>query len=742
MTTKIGTIKHHFKEDLTAAFGLALVVLPIALGIAIASGVPPMAGVIAAVVGGVVTTFFRGSHVTINGPSAGLIAVMLAGGVALSGDDPLTGFRSLLAATFIAGIFQMILGLLRLGEIGDITPAAAINGMLGAVGLIILGSQFHVALGVSVEGGTALESLSAIPNSILNLNPIITSIAVLSVLVLYFHGKITTKIAQYLPAPMWIIIFSIPIVYFFNFAELHYVSIFQTAIEVGPQYLVQIPKDISNCIVFPSFEKINELGFWIVVLSITTISSIETLVSAKAVDKLDSLRRHTNLNKELFAVGLSSSISGMIGGLPIITAIPVYNGAKTKWSNLYYGLILLVFVLLFAPLMQLIPLSALAVMLVYTGYKLASPKIIVDTYRKGDDQLLIFLATLLAAIGEGLLIGILVGIITTLFIHFVKSNLERDQFFKYLVEPSIESTRTEKTHELYIKLKGIVNFINIPKLKKILRSAAEEKHVIVDMSHARLIDYTVLEYLHDDAPNYDLKGVEFEIVGLGAHDATSRHPNATRILPEDKKPQLNQRQKALDALSQQNDGVFWPEIRWDFNQIKDFYFFKTRTIEYCLNTAKGTYKMFFEWETCDITFEEGGLFSKNRHTSIALLHLPFDAPQFALQGEGLLDKIGVKLALRAEDINFPEHKTFSDIFLLQGEDPEAIRKFFSSELIEYLENNPYYHIESNGGKILIFKEMRFASPSGMARIHEFSHGLAELLLAVWKKQPLDLEAFL
>jgi MFS superfamily sulfate permease-like transporter len=745
MTKKLGTIQQYFKEDITAAFGLALVVLPLALGIAVASGLPPMAGVLSAVVGGIVATFFRGSHVTINGPSAGLITVMLSGGIALGEGDSLVGFQCLLAATIVAGIGQILLGLFKLGERGDIIPTAAINGMLAAVGFTIIVTQIHLLFGVTVNGGTAYDSFWMIGNSIKIMNPIILLIGVVAIVILFLHKQNVIKAAQVLPTPIWIILFTIPIVYYFNFFETHYIPFFNTAYPVGPEYLVNIPVGIKEYLVFPSFEKVNRIEFWMVSLSILAVSTIETLVSAKAVDKLDSLERNTNLNKELFATGLSSVVSGCIGGLPVITAIPVYNGAKTKWSNLYYGIILALFVLIFAPIIRLIPLAALAVLLIYTGYKLATPKQWVDTYRKGDDQFLIFFTTFFAALVYGLLVGLLIGIIITLFNHYAKSNLDRKTFIKYLTQPSIKTTRTENTHELYIKLEGIVNFINIPALKNVLKSSGRtEKHIIVDMSNARLIDYTVLEYLHDDASKYDLpEGMNFELVGLGAHDAYSRHPNATRVLPSDKKPQLNQRQRGLRILSEKNNGTFWPEVRWDFQQLKDFDFFKTRTIEYTFNTAKGNYKMFFEWQTCDITFEEGSVFSnQERYTSVSILHLPFNAPKFVLQREALLDKIGVKLALREEDINMDEYPDFSNKFLLEGANPEAVRKFFNHPLIEYLKENPHYHMECNGTMLLIFKEMRFATPSAMTRLHSFSNELAEILLESWKAQPLDLESML
>jgi len=742
MNYLIGTLKYHFKEDISAAFGLALVVLPLSMGIAIASGVPPMAGVLSAIVGGLVATFFRSSSVTINGPSAGLIAVLLSGTVILGEGNMALGFQCLLAASVVAGILQMLMGLLKLGEMGDSIPVASIHGMLAAVGVIIFSTQIHVVLGVESNAAPGWESLNAIPSSLQNANPFIGAISAIAVLIFLLHHKIKNKVIESIPAPIWIILFTVPVVFFFNFFEPHTYRILGATHEVSPDYLVHIPANFLHSFTAPVFSKISTPSFWLIVFSITVVSSIETLISSKAVDKLDSLNRETNLSQELFAVGLSTSIAGMIGGLPVITAIPVYNGAKTKWANFYYGLFLLLFVFVGASVLRLIPLAALGVLLLYTAYKFSAPKIMVETYRKGDDQFLIFLTTLVAALSQGLLFGILFGILTTLFIHFVKSNLVLDNFFRYMTKPSIAVSKAEGTSELYIKLKGVINFINIPKLKRILRQLAEEKYIVLDMSHARLIDYTVLEYLHDDVERYDLKETKLEIIGLGAHDASSRHPNATRILPEDKKPQLNKRQEAIKLISEQYNGTFWPEIRWDLNLFKDFNFFKTRKIEYTINTAKGNYKMFMEWETCDITFEEGGLFAKERHTSVNLLHLPFDAPVFVLEREGLIEKLSVKLNLKHEDINFTDYPSFSDSYLLRGDNEKEIRAFFNDKLLDFLVQNPYYHVESNGTMILIFRKMRFESPSRIAEMHDFSLRLAEVLLENWKAQTLDLDVML
>lgn len=735
MLAELKVAKQYFKEDFLAGLGLTLVVLPLALGIAIASGVPPMAGVLSAIVGGGFTSVIRSSQVTINGPSAGLIVVLVVGVVTIGEGDPVEGFQGILAASIIAGCIQMLLGLLKLGSIGDMVPSAVIHGVLAAVGIIIFSSQVHVALGVEYNFITSLDSLKEIPHSLQKANPFVVIITLLSILALYLHHKLKDRFKYIFPAPIWILLLTVPVVYLFKSFNSQDISFLGHSYYLGPEYLVQIPNDILEGIVFPDFQKINTLNFWSIVFSIATIASIDTLISAKGVDKLDSLRRQTNLSRELFAVGLSSVLAGFIGGLPIITAIPVYNGAKTKWSSFYFGILLLLSVILLVPIIQKIPLAALAVLLIYTAYKLAHPKVLIAAFRKGDDQFIIFLMTLLAAFVQGLLFGIIIGILTTLFIHYVKSNLESKQFFYYLFHPDIETERANKGKDFYIKIKGVLNFINIPMLKKALRKAAVESQIIMDLSNTRLIDYTVLEYLHDEAPRWDIPNVKFELVGVDAHDASSRHPNALRVLPDNKKPQLTQRQKSLKRLAIRNNGEFSPEIRWDLERFKDFQFFHTRKIEYCFNTAKGHYKIFFDWQTCDVTFAEGVLFSnQERHTSVQLLDLPFKAPLFVLQREELFDKIGAKLSLKEPDINFSEYEEFSNKFLLKGPKEDQIRRFFTTPLIHYLEENSIYHIESNGYRILIFKEMRFASPTSIAYMHTFAKGLADLLLKDWEEQ--------
>jgi MFS superfamily sulfate permease-like transporter len=726
-------IRRNLKDDLMAAFSMALVTIPLALGIAIASDAPILSGVWSAIIGGLVATALRSSHLAVNGPATGLIVVVLAGVNHFGGG--LLGFGVVLAATIVAGGLLVLAGLLRLGRLADTFPTAVVQGLLAAIGLMILGRQMHVALGAQQIGVTSYEILLDVPNSFFRLNPIIAIIGLGSLAILIFHNMVTNRWLQMIPATIWVIIFAVGAMFAFNLGEAHDYTTFGQTFNISPDvHLVSLPDKLLDTICFPVFDQVGRVEFWILSATIAVFVFIETLMSGKIVDNIDPLKRHTNLNRELVAVGISNMVAGGLGALPIITAIPLYNGAKTKMSNFYHGLILLILAAIFSLFAITLPLAALAALLVYTGYKFAAPKLLKDTYRKGDDQLLVFLATLLTSVNYGLLTGIGMGLVVALLIHQTKSNISPKQFLSFLFRPVI-TTKRRSSGELSIRSQGVLNFVNILSLKKILREAAAEKHIIMDLSHTRLVDFTVLQYLSEEAEILDIPNVQFDIIGLDTHASSSRHPYSMRVLPEDQKPQLSKRQVALKELTEQYEGEFFPEIRWDVNQLREFIFFRTRKIDYKLNVAKGLYGMFFDWESCDIAFDEGVLFAnQERHTSVVLLHLPFNAPVFVLEREMLIDRIAMK-----NDINFIEFNHFSEKFLLQGTDRNAIEDFFTPELIQFFEKNDTYHIESNGTMLLVFKQMSFANAGDMQNMHTFSEKLAKVLVGNLKKQAQSLK---
>ncbi|WP_020527670.1 SulP family inorganic anion transporter [Flexithrix dorotheae] len=727
-------LKYNWKSDLIAGISVSLVALPLSLGIAIGAGVPPISGIIAAIIGGILTTFFRSSFLGINGPAAGLIVVILAANAALADPDG-TSWPYVLAAFVVAGVLQVAIGLMKWGKLGDLLPSSVIHGMLAAIGVIILGKQVHVALGTSSSAQNAFGVLLEIPYSLINQNPLVAIIGMVSICILIIYPKINNKTIQLIPAPMWVLMFSIPLALGLNQLNHYNFPGFNQTFEIGPEYLIDIPDKIIDGFVFPNFSKINLPEFWGAVFSILLVGSLINLISSKAVEKLDPHKRSTDLNKDLSAVGLSTIFSGLIGGLPIITVIVrssvnVNNGAKTKWSNFFHGLILLIMVVFLTPLLKQLPLAALAAILVFTGFKLASPKVFKETYEKGPEQLVIFSVTLVMALVLGILWGVFFGVITTLIVHYINAKLDLRLFAKYTYKPTIKVTK-EKRGKYFINIKGIANFVSILKLKNILEKIPKKNDIVIGFSHAVLVDFTLLEFIYSYAEKWKQNGKNFDIIGLSLHYRTSEHPMSIHLLSKKFKKrntQLTTRQKDLKLICETYDWEFNPANNWKMFHLNHFEFFKSRPIENGNNFISGyldDWNMF--WEIFDITYDVGALFGRNvYHTTAHLIHLPIEIPAFVMEKEELFDRI-MDLS-EHEDINFKEYKAFSDHFVLKGPDEKAIRKLFNSSLIKFFDKNKIFHLESNGKTLLLLNRNRFASPIEIIKLHQFGKKLAIKIL--------------
>ena len=390
-------------KNLFSGFVVSLIALPLGLGLALASGAPPISGIIAAIVGGVITSVIGGSNVTITGPGNGLVVVILASITTLGNGDMYQGYLFTLAAIVFSGIIMVILGFLRMGSLGDFFPSSAIQGMLAAIGIGIFAKQVHVMFGDLDAKGSIIELLIQIPQGFFNfLKTDNTSIfyagliGIVSLLIMIFYSKIRNRYFQLIPAPMWIVVLSIGMYYYFEIFS-------NTSYPIDQNLLIELPNDILSNFAFPDFGMIYEFNFINAVISITLIASIESLLSIKAVDKLDPLKRRSNINKDIRALGLATIISGFLGGLNVVTVIArssvnVNNKGSNRSANFFHAGFLILFILLFASELKKIPLPALAAILVYTGYKLASPENLKKVFSIGSEQLIIFLVTLIVKI--------------------------------------------------------------------------------------------------------------------------------------------------------------------------------------------------------------------------------------------------------------------------------------------------------------------------------------------------------
>lgn len=712
-------------QNMFSGLVVSLIALPLGLGLAMASEAPPIAGVITAIIGGIVVSILGGSYVTISGPGNGLVGVVLVAITTL-------GLSATYAAIICSGIILIILGFLRLGKLADYFPSSAIQGMLAAIGLIILGKQFHIMMGNKIVRANGIEYLIEIPNTIFTVmnfqdkSLIYAALAgVLSLGIMVFYSKIRNKYLQLIPAPMWIVIISVGFSYYYEL-------ILKMPNPISSNYMIPaIPniQEILTDIPTPNFEMVGTLPFWSSVIALTLIASIESLLSIKAVDKLDVQKRRSNVNKDIKALGLATVFSGFLGGLNVVTVIArssvnVNNGGSNRSSNLFHALFLVVFILLFSTELTRIPLTALMAILVYTGYKLASPDVVRRIFTIGKEQLIIFFATLFVTLKVGLISGIVAGLIATFIIHIVVTK-SLSLFIKNILKPNVLMFK-EEDGSYFVSVKHFCSFLNFNMLKSKLEAIPEQSDVIVDFSLCGFVDHSVMENVHDYQELFHKKGGNIGVIGLEILGTKSEHPFALRrLLPlqniiSDNK---TKRQKNLELIADDFELTYKPLKSRKVEFLENFIYFKTKKIEHIFNqlsAKKDPCRLF------DITFSEGEFIAKEVVRSTMLfIKTSKTLPAFTLDREGLLERLYVLAGYK--DIDIKNHADFSKRFYLRGENTESIRTLFTDELVRFFESNAYYHIESSKSGVLIFSKERVASIKEIKALLDFGIRLNKIL---------------
>ncbi|MEM5539469.1 SulP family inorganic anion transporter [Olleya sp. AS48] len=711
-------------KNIFSGFVVSLIALPLGLGLAMASDAPPISGVIAAVIGGILVSILGGSHVTISGPGNGLVGVLLGTILTL-------GIESAYAAIICSGALLLLLGFLRLGKLADFFPSSAIQGMLAAIGLIILGKQFHIMLAHRIKREDTVDYLFEIPFTINdaihydNTGLIYAALAgVISFLIMIFYSKLRNKYLQLIPAPMWIVILSIGFSYYFELVA-------HQANPIAINYMISgIPEfsEIISQIPTVDFSKIGTFPFWTSVLALTLIASIESLLSIKAVDKLDPEKRRSNVNRDLKALGLATIGSGFLGGLNVVTVIArssvnVNNGGSNRSSNFFHAFFLVIFIVLFSTQLARIPLPALMAILVYTGYKLASPENIKKIFRIGKEQLIIFFVTLIVTLKIGLISGILSGVLITFIIHIVL-NKSISLFARNWLKPNV--LMFQEDGHYYISVKHFCSFLNFYKLKAKIDAVPENEDVIIDFSLCQFVDHTVMENLNNYQELFAKRGGHFEVLGLDLHDTDSEHPFALRRLlpvPNVIKNSLTRRQTTMEELANDYNLDYNAKKEKQTGFLNNFLFFRVKQINYIynqtINKSNGL-KLF------DIEFSEGEFIAKEVVRS-TMLHIKLNKqiPEFTLDREGFLEKVYAFAGFK--DIPIKNHTDFSNRFYLLGEDTQAIQQFFTDQITHFFESNPYYHIESNGQDLLVFGRERLASIKEIKALYDFGKRLKAVI---------------
>jgi len=513
----------HAGKDIPAGLVVFLVAVPLCLGIALASGAPFFSGLISGIIGGVVIGSLSGSQLSVSGPAAGLAALVL-GAIMAIGD-----FSMFLCAVLIAGIIQIVLGLAKLGGIANYIPGSVIKGMLTSIGILIIAKQIPHAFGYDkAEKGNITELLPFGSEDMHELlRPLqhielgVFLICLLSIVIMVVWEKpFIKKRVKYVPGALIAV-----------FAAIAVNAIWQksgSALALEADHLVQIKVAGSASEFFSFFTLPDFKGFMngtVIVygVAIAIIASLETLLSIEAVDNLDPERRVTNTNRELLAQGVGNSIAGLIGGLPVTSVIVrssanVNSGAKTKLSAIVHGLMLLLSIILIPGLLNMIPLSALAAILLLTGYKLAKPSVFINFWKAGKYQFVPFIVTVLVILGidlfalvpalsgKGLLVGVLAGIVAATG-SILYGNLKNSYFF-----------HKENHHEgdiIRIRLSEEVSFLNKAAIRETLDQMPEGSTVVIDASNTTYIDYDVLELIKEFRDiKVPIKNIKLQMMGF------------------------------------------------------------------------------------------------------------------------------------------------------------------------------------------------------------------------------------
>ena len=495
--------------DFKAGVVVFLVALPLCLGIAMACKVPLFSGVIAGVIGGILVTIFSGSKYSVSGPAAGLTAIVLAAIIQLG------SYQAFLAAVVFAGVFQLILGVLKAGSIGNYIPNAVIKGMLAGIGIILIIKQIPHLFGydkdpegdeqfIQIDGENSFTELVHMINFI---TPGALIIGLVSIILLIIAEKSfykKNKILSNIPGPLLVVVFGILLTISFKS---------QSFLAIDSQHLVNLPaissfSDLQGNLFFPDFSAANSSAFWIIVLTLAIVASLETLLGIEAVDKLDPDKNESNTNKELLAQGIGNIACGFIGGLPITSVIVrssanINSGAKSKLSTIIHAVLLLVSVILLPNVLALIPNACLAAILIMTGIKLTKLAIFKEQWKFGLEQFIPFVITIFVMLITDLLKGVCAGLIVAVIF------IIRD-----IIKTSFDSTSEMMDGQLYylIKLPQHVTFFNKGYLIKFFSNINSESKVIIDGSINKKINRDSKDVIADFVNSANKKNIKIELI--------------------------------------------------------------------------------------------------------------------------------------------------------------------------------------------------------------------------------------
>jgi len=711
----------HWRFDLLAGLQVSLVSLPLSLGIAIASGAPPVTGLISAIIAGLIFPFLGGAYVTISGPAAGLAPALLAGMLALGGGDLAAGYPLLLVAICITGLLQILLAFFKTGRYAIFLPVTVVEAMLAAIGLIIIIKQIPALMGAILPASKSmLASVVKLPQALLQIEWGVLFIGSISLFLIFYLNKSKHEWMRKVPPPLFVTLLGILLAFVFN---------------LDAKYLISMPESIlDGGITVPAFgEVFSRPDLWwgvlVVVITLTLIDGVESLATIKAVDKIDPFQRKSDPNVTLRAMGVSNTLSSIFGGLTIIpggikSRTNIDAGGRTLWANFYNATFLLLFLFVATDFISMVPLSAIAAILIYVGWKLCEYKVFTKTYSVGRDQLIIFIITIISVLATDLLWGILIGmsaevvmllyLLMPSFRRVLTGRISLHQSYSLLWEnfkslfssPIIKIKTLERDGVAHYEMtiSSLVCF-NLLHLDKLLASLPPKEGVTLIITESgRIIDHTAMEYLHQFEEESVRDGRVFELVGIENFFQFTRHSLAARMQDAvliKEQARRSEREVQMEQLSKQYELDFQSGIISAFN-LEDFVYMRRGSDKEECNGMTG------EYMGCEIHLSDYShtsppdYYSKHWHTMVTLrcpTELTSAIPDLVITPGHYLERYLVDF----DEVAFSQNQKFAEKYRLFTKDGADPLPHLSPKLIEFIVKHDDFYIEVSKGVMLVFR---------------------------------------
>lgn len=722
----------YWRYDLFAGLQVALVSLPLSLGIAVASGAPPVTGLVSSIIAGLVFPFLGGAYVTISGPAAGLAPALLAGMLLLGGGDLAAGYPLILVAIFLTGVVMILLSLLRAGKlVAMFLPVTVVEAMLAAIGLMIIIKQIPALVGdLAPPEKSMLVAIGKLPESFQRLDPSILLIGAVCLFLMFFLSRTRLAWLRRVPPALSVCAIGVVLGYVFNLTSEHLIHMPDNILEGG--------------FTLPAFDAVlTRPELWgsvvLMVITLTLIDSIESLATISAVDKIDPYRRKSRPNVTLRAMGISNVLSSLAGGLTIIpggvkSRANIDAGGRTLWANFYNAVFLIVFLFFAVDLIGRIPLAAIGAVIVYVGWRLCELKVFSKAAAIGLDQLVIFIVTIIAILATDLLVGILIGVAAQLLMNTylltpsLRMVLEgRISFRQFLAatgsaicgmfcSPVIRTKEEAASGRPQTQLSlGSLTGFNLLPLDRALSRVPEHTGVSLTLNESsHIIDRTTLEYLQEMQEEHVHQDRPFELHGLERFYPFTPHPFATRMRDQRfvREPAAHTaREQDMAALAQRLGLKFAPATSAILNR-HEFVYLRRGANRQEWNVMTGIHgdyhvKLFDYSHTAAPEY-----YVEHRHTLVILRlwdEVTAALPNLALTPGDYLERYLVadyhELDATGLDANFGR------LYRVYGDDAQRVQACLSTGLIRQVLSSPGTYVELRDNALLVFRPERGLEPS-------------------------------